>query len=65
MYKRQVFNDLQFRVKLPWDANVSVGANNAFNKIGPIMYTQPSANVNYYGGFDIGRFWYVKYTQKF
>ncbi|MEN9310207.1 MAG: hypothetical protein RLY77_332, partial [Pseudomonadota bacterium] len=28
-------------------------------------YTQPSANVNYYGGFDIGRFWYVKYTQKF
>jgi len=60
-----VFNDLQFRVKLPWDANVSVGANNAFNKIGPIMYTQPSANVNYYGGFDIGRFWYVKYTQKF
>lgn len=60
-----VFNDLQFRVKLPWDANVSVGANNVFNKVGPTMYTQPSANVNYYGGFDIGRFWYVKYTQKF
>lgn len=49
-----VFNDLQFRVKLPWDANVPVGANNAFNKIGPTLYTQPSANVNYYGGFDIG-----------
>jgi len=29
------------------------------------MYTQPSANVSYYGGFDIGRMWYVKYTQKF
>lgn len=60
-----VFNDVQLRVKLPWDGNVSVGANNVFNKVGPIMYTQPSANVNYYGGFDIGRFWYVKYTQKF
>ena len=36
-----------------------------FEKIGPVMYTQPSANVNYYGGFDIGRFIYMKYTQKF
>lgn len=60
-----VFNDVQLRVKLPWDGNVSIGANNVFNKIGPTMYTQPSANVNYYGGFDIGRFMYVKYTHKF
>jgi hypothetical protein len=29
------------------------------------MYTQPSANVSYYGGFDIGRFVYAKYTQNF
>ncbi len=60
-----VFNDVQLRVKLPWDGNLSIGANNVFNKIGPTMYTQPSANVNYYGGFDIGRFLYVKYTHKF
>lgn len=59
------FNDVQFRVQLPWDATVALGANNVFEKIGPVMYTQPSANVNYYGGFDIGRFIYMKYTQKF
>ncbi len=60
-----VFNDVQVRVKLPWDANLAFGANNVFEKIGPIMYTQPSANVNYYGGFDIGRFLYMKYTHNF
>ena len=59
------FNDLQFRWSAPWDATVSVGANNIFEKYGPVMYSQPSANVSYYGGFDIGRFWYLKYTQRF
>jgi iron complex outermembrane receptor protein len=59
------FHDIQFRWKAPWDATVSVGANNVFEKYGPIMYTQPSANVSYYGGFDIGRFWYARYTQRF
>jgi iron complex outermembrane recepter protein len=29
------------------------------------MYSQPSANVSYYGGFDIGRFVYMKYQQRF
>ena len=60
-----VFNDLQFRWKAPWNATVSVGANNAFNKVGPVLYSQPSANVSYYGGFDIGRFYYARYTQRF
>lgn len=60
-----VFNDLQFRWNAPWNATVSVGANNAFNKVGPIMYSQPSSNTSYYGGFDIGRFYYARYTQRF
>ncbi|GHE31566.1 TonB-dependent receptor domain-containing protein [Vulcaniibacterium thermophilum] len=59
------FNDVQFRWEAPWNATIAVGANNVFEKIGPVMYTQPSANVSYYGGFDIGRFWYLKYTQRF
>jgi iron complex outermembrane receptor protein len=59
------FHDLQVRWNAPWDAVISVGANNVFDHVGPVMYTQPSSNVSYYGGFDIGRFWYVKYTQKF
>lgn len=59
------FNDLQVRWNSPWDATVSVGVNNIFDRQGPVLYTQPSSNVSYYGGFDIGRFWYMKYTQRF
>lgn len=59
------FNDVQVRWRAPWDATISLGANNVFERYGPVMYTQPSANVSYYGGFDIGRFIYMKYTQKF
>ena len=60
-----IFHDVQFRWNAPWDATVSIGANNVFEKDGPILYSQPSANVSYYGGFDIGRFWYARYTQRF
>ncbi|WP_079220793.1 TonB-dependent receptor domain-containing protein [Stenotrophomonas maltophilia] len=59
------FHDVQVRYSLPWDATVSLGANNVFEKYGPIMYTQPSANFSYYGGYDIGRFIYMKYQQRF
>lgn len=60
-----VFNDVQLRWNAPWNATVAVGANNVFGRVGPTMYSQPSANVSYYGGFDIGRFLYMKYTQRF
>ena len=33
--------------------------------LGPPMYSQPNSNTNYYGGFDIGRFVYMKYQQNF
>ncbi len=59
------FNDLQVRWSAPWNATIAVGANNVFDHEGPTMYSQPSANVSYYGGFDIGRFWYLKYSQRF
>ncbi|MFM8846081.1 MAG: TonB-dependent receptor domain-containing protein, partial [Gammaproteobacteria bacterium] len=59
------FNDVQVRWNTPWNGTLAVGANNVFDRVGPVMYSQPSANVSYYGGFDIGRFGYVKYTQKF
>jgi iron complex outermembrane receptor protein len=29
------------------------------------MYSFPSSGSPYYGGFDQGRFLYVRYTQKF
>lgn len=64
-YGSTTFNDLQVSYNAPWDARIAVGANNIFEKQGPIMYSQPSSNFAYYGGFDIGRFWYVRYEQKF
>ena len=59
------FHDVQFRYSLPWDATVSVGANNVFEKYGPVMYTKPNSVFSYYGGYDIGRFVYMKYQQRF
>jgi iron complex outermembrane receptor protein len=58
-------HDVQFRWAAPWDATISVGANNVTDHYGPPMYTQIDSNVSYNGGFDIGRFWYVKYQQNF
>jgi iron complex outermembrane receptor protein len=59
------FHDIQVRWNAPWNATIAVGANNVFEHYGPVMYSQPSANVSYYGGFDIGRFVYAKYSQRF
>ena len=59
------FHDLQVRYALPWNGTVSLGVNNVFNHTGPIMYSNPSSDFTYYGGFDIGRFMYLKYQQRF
>lgn len=61
------FHDLQVRWSAPWNATISVGANNVFEHEGPVSYdnARRGANVTYYGNFDIGRFTYVRYTQNF
>jgi len=59
------FHDVQFRYSTPWNATVSVGANNVFDHEGPVLYGKPNSDFAYYGGFDIGRFWYLKYQQRF
>jgi iron complex outermembrane receptor protein len=56
---------MQAYVILPWSARVSLGANNVFNHQGPVMYSKPDSAFAYNGAFDIGRFWYMKYEQKF
>ena len=60
-----LFHDVQFTLDLPWNATASLGANNVGKHAGPIMFTQPVSNFAYYGGFDIGRFVYMKYQQRF
>ncbi|MGE8226768.1 MAG: TonB-dependent receptor domain-containing protein [Stenotrophomonas sp.] len=59
------FHDVQVRYNAPWKATISVGVNNVFNHEGPVMYSQPNSSFSYYGGFDIGRFMYMKYSQRF
>ena len=59
------FHDLNVALQLPWNATASIGANNIGDHAGPIMFTQPNSNFPYYGGFDIGRFVYMKYQQRF
>lgn len=62
------FHDIQARVSLPWDATVSLGADNAFNHRGPLLFSNSDARSSdfpYYGDFDIGRFIYMKYQQRF
>ena len=59
------FHDLQVRWNAPWNASIALGANNVFNHVGPIMYSGTNSEFKYYGGFDIGRFYYLRYTQKF
>jgi len=59
------FHDLQVSYNLPWNATVAVGANNVFDHWAAPAYSQPNAGYSYYGGFEVGRFVYMKYQQKF
>lgn len=62
------FHDIQARVNLPWEATVSLGADNMFNHRGPLLFSNSNARSSdfpYYGDFDIGRFIYMKYQQRF
>ncbi|MCD9127015.1 TonB-dependent receptor [Luteimonas sp. C4P040a] len=59
------FHDVQFRWTAPWNATVSIGANNVFEHYSAPMYSNPASGSAYYGGYDIGRFMYMQYNQRF
>ncbi len=59
------FHDVQVRWNAPWNATVSVGANNVFEHYSAPMYSNPASGSAYYGGYDIGRFVYMQYQQRF
>ena len=59
------FHDVQVRWNAPWNATVAIGANNVFEHYAAPAYDQPNSGYSYYGGFDIGRFVYMKYQQRF
>lgn len=59
------FHDLAIRYSTPWKGRITVGANNVFDHTGPVMYRTPNSQYAYYSGYDIGRFYYVRYQQTF
>ena len=59
------FHDVQVRWNAPWNATIALGANNVFDHYAAPAYDQPNSGYSYYGGFDIGRFVYLKYQQRF
>ncbi|RDS80080.1 TonB-dependent receptor plug domain-containing protein [Dyella psychrodurans] len=62
------FNDAQVRYTTPWKGVVTLGVNNIFNKKGPFYYNvvQSGTGSPPYGpDFDIDRFFYLQYSQKF
>ncbi|MEG3792464.1 TonB-dependent receptor [Lysobacter sp. CCNWLW3] len=58
------YHDMQFRYNTPWNATVSVGANNVFDKDPPLSLT---AKYNMFDPqYDLpGRYYYLQYRQRF
>jgi iron complex outermembrane receptor protein len=62
------FNDAQFRWMTPWDGCIRVGINNVFARKGPLYYNVSSAGGGsppYNPAFDIDRYFYIGYQQRF
>ncbi|NII54297.1 TonB-dependent receptor [Luteibacter sp. SG786] len=62
------FHDLQLRWQAPWNGNFRVGVNNVFGRKGPLYYNVTSAGGGsppYNPAFDIDRYYYVGYQQRF
>lgn len=62
------FNDMQLRWATPWNGSVRVGINNVFARKGPFYYNVSSAGGGsppYNPAFDIDRYFYIGYQQRF
>ena len=62
------FNDLQVYWNAPWHATISLGANDIFNRVSPNVYGSYQSGdtpYDYNSSYDLGRYVYVRYSQKF
>jgi iron complex outermembrane receptor protein len=62
------FHDLQVRWQAPWNGSVRFGINNVFGRKGPLYYNVSSAGGGsppYNPAFDVDRYYYVGYQQRF
>lgn len=62
-----IFHDLTAYWDAPWDARIRLGVNNIFDKSVPIQYaaTNNAGSPPINNAYDIDRYWFVSYDQKF
>lgn len=61
------FNDVSVRWDAPWDARVSLGINNVFDRDPPLVYGRlnNSGSGPWHPAYDMDRYFFVSYDQKF
>lgn len=62
------FSDVQVRYRARWNGTFTLGVNNLFDRKGPLYYAVTAAGTGsppYNPAFDIDRYVYVGYNQKF
>ncbi|HET7267526.1 MAG TPA: TonB-dependent receptor, partial [Oleiagrimonas sp.] len=61
------FNDLSVRWDAPWDARITLGVNNIFDREAPIQYGQlhDSGSIPFNPAYDLDRYLFMSYHQKF
>lgn len=62
-----MFHDVQVAHQAPWNATIALGVDNVLDRGAAIMYSGNNVTTSfpYYPEFDIGRFAYMRYTQRF
>ena len=62
------FNDAQVYWNAPWNATVSLGVNDIFNRVSPNVYggyQSGDTPFDFNSSYDLGRFVYMRYQQRF
>ncbi len=60
------YHDVAVGWKAPWNASITLGVNNLFDKDPPVVYDSGAAARSFNAQYDVpGRFYYLRYTQKF
>ena len=62
------FNDLQVYWNAPWNATFTLGANDIFNRVSPTVYggyQSGDTPFDFNPSYDLGRFVYMRYQQRF
>lgn len=59
------FNDVSVNWQAPWNGRVTLGINNVFGRKPPIEYQRPTGSAPVNPAYDIDRYYFVSYVQKF